>query len=236
MADFDGDGKLDIAVVNKGGNTISVLLGNGDGTFAAPASVTVGTAPAALAAGTFSAQGGNGLAVANGGANSVSVLIGQAAPATFTVAEPAGPQTVAAGQPATYAIATTAASGASGTLSFAASGLPSGAAATFNPPSVAKGGGTTLTITTTARATAMRGPFERPGPPVAFAFAAVLGLAGLRKKLRHLLLGLLFIAQSGCGGTSAASSAGTPAGTYAITVTASSGTESHGLGVTLIVQ
>ncbi|HYK58233.1 MAG TPA: VCBS repeat-containing protein [Bryobacteraceae bacterium] len=32
-ADFNGDGKLDLAVANPTANTISVLLGNGDGTF-----------------------------------------------------------------------------------------------------------------------------------------------------------------------------------------------------------
>ncbi|HYK49085.1 MAG TPA: VCBS repeat-containing protein, partial [Terriglobales bacterium] len=28
-----GDGKLDLAVANSGGNTVSILMGNGDGTF-----------------------------------------------------------------------------------------------------------------------------------------------------------------------------------------------------------
>src|ERR1700674_3445380 len=31
--DFNGDGKLDLAVTNLYGNSVSVLLGNGDGTF-----------------------------------------------------------------------------------------------------------------------------------------------------------------------------------------------------------
>jgi hypothetical protein len=34
--DFNGDGKLDIAVINPSDNTVSILLGNGDGTFQAP--------------------------------------------------------------------------------------------------------------------------------------------------------------------------------------------------------
>ena len=34
--DFNGDGRTDLAVANSGANDVSVLLGNGDGTFAAP--------------------------------------------------------------------------------------------------------------------------------------------------------------------------------------------------------
>ena len=32
-ADFNNDGHLDLATANAGGNTVSVLLGNADGTF-----------------------------------------------------------------------------------------------------------------------------------------------------------------------------------------------------------
>jgi len=36
VADFNGDGKLDIAVVNEIDNNVAILLGNGDGTFQTP--------------------------------------------------------------------------------------------------------------------------------------------------------------------------------------------------------
>ena len=42
MADFNGDGKLDMAVVNSIVGTVSVLLGHGDGTFAAVAPALAG--------------------------------------------------------------------------------------------------------------------------------------------------------------------------------------------------
>ena len=32
VGDFNGDGKLDLAVANSGNSTVSVLLGNGNGT------------------------------------------------------------------------------------------------------------------------------------------------------------------------------------------------------------
>ena len=35
VGDFNGDGKADLAVANHGSNNVSVLLGNGDGTFQA---------------------------------------------------------------------------------------------------------------------------------------------------------------------------------------------------------
>jgi len=41
--DFNRDGKLDLAVSNYGDNSLSVLLGNGDGTFQAPLTSPVGT-------------------------------------------------------------------------------------------------------------------------------------------------------------------------------------------------
>src|SRR2546422_4660445 len=38
VGDFNGDGKLDLAVANWGGETVSVLLGDGGGTFQPPVS------------------------------------------------------------------------------------------------------------------------------------------------------------------------------------------------------
>ena len=42
-ADFDGDGKIDLANTNRGGGgTVQFRLGNGDGTFQAPTNVATG--------------------------------------------------------------------------------------------------------------------------------------------------------------------------------------------------
>ena len=43
--DFNGDGRLDLAAANLGSNDVSVLLGNGDGTFQKAMSFKVGSAP-----------------------------------------------------------------------------------------------------------------------------------------------------------------------------------------------
>ena len=68
VADFNGDGKADLAIAEKGANTLSILLGNGDGTFAAPLiALTGGDTPLGLAVGDFNEDGHLDLAVANGG-------------------------------------------------------------------------------------------------------------------------------------------------------------------------
>jgi hypothetical protein len=79
--DFNGDGRLDLAVVNSGSlpnyaGTVSVLLGNGDGTFQPAVNYAVGTMPSAIVAGDFNGDGHLDLAVDNFDDNTVSVLLG----------------------------------------------------------------------------------------------------------------------------------------------------------------
>lgn len=82
-ADFNGNGILDLAVSNPGspsdflGTSISVLLGNGDGTFGPPTDFTVGTDPSPLVTGDFNGDGKADLGVANYQSSSVSVLLGR---------------------------------------------------------------------------------------------------------------------------------------------------------------
>ncbi|HEY1559061.1 MAG TPA: VCBS repeat-containing protein [Kofleriaceae bacterium] len=71
--DFDGDGKLDLAVANAGGNDVSLLYGNGNGTFEPPDNYPVAAGPRAIVLGDFNGDGV--LDVATAGAGSVSVLI-----------------------------------------------------------------------------------------------------------------------------------------------------------------
>src|SRR5271157_3092581 len=74
--DFTGDGHTDLAIANLGSNDVSVLLGNGDGTFQKPVQYATGTEPSALVTGDFNRDGRTDLAVTNQGSDDVSVLLG----------------------------------------------------------------------------------------------------------------------------------------------------------------
>jgi hypothetical protein len=84
-ADFNSDGIPDLAVANTNENTLSILLGNGDGTFRTASTPAVGSGPIWLAAGDFNGDGIPDLAVANEGAGTVSILLGNG-DGTFTAA------------------------------------------------------------------------------------------------------------------------------------------------------
>jgi len=76
-ADFNGDGKLDLLVVSQTDSTLSVFLGNGDGTFE-PTSVLpyAGPGPVSVAIGDFNGDGKLDLAQVNHTGNSVAILTG----------------------------------------------------------------------------------------------------------------------------------------------------------------
>jgi hypothetical protein len=77
VADDFGNGHLDLAVTDAGSDDVSVLLGNGDGTFQLPVRYAVGTGPDSIVAGDFNGDGHLDLAVTNGGSTFVSVLLGK---------------------------------------------------------------------------------------------------------------------------------------------------------------
>jgi hypothetical protein len=75
VGDFNGDGRADLAVLNSSTSNVSVLLGNGDGTFRASVNYAA-NGPTWLAVGDFNGDGKADLAIANTGINSVSILAG----------------------------------------------------------------------------------------------------------------------------------------------------------------
>ena len=77
-ADFNRDGKLDLAVVNASPipGTVSPLLGLGNGFFQPPLASSVETNPTFVVVGDFNLDGKPDLAAANTASGTISVLMG----------------------------------------------------------------------------------------------------------------------------------------------------------------
>jgi hypothetical protein len=80
LGDVTGDGVMDIAAVNLGGDTVSVLHGGGSGFVEAPGSpFAVGRGPIAIAAADLDGDGRADIVAANSGDDAVTVLFSRAA-------------------------------------------------------------------------------------------------------------------------------------------------------------
>jgi hypothetical protein len=140
-----------------------------------------------------------------------------------------------------------------------------GTTCTVNPPTIATGSGiASVSVTTTAASAAVpriveRGPWV---PPFQWMWSSVLAIVGLmlllllgrfaqlrrRSWVGTFAVGLLLViggmALAGCGGggsgggvmTPPPKTQGTPAQTYTVTVTGTSGTLTHAMTLTLVVQ
>ncbi len=84
VGDFNGDGKLDLAVVNRISYDTSILLGDGAGNFTLVSETAGGQNPASLAVGDFNRDGKLDLAVANSYGRNVSVLLGAVPPVVLS--------------------------------------------------------------------------------------------------------------------------------------------------------
>ena len=67
---------MDLAVANQADDTVSLFIGNGDGTFSGGVNFATGASPVALATADFNADGLADLAVSDQSANTVSIFIG----------------------------------------------------------------------------------------------------------------------------------------------------------------
>jgi len=158
------------------------------------------------------------------------------------------PKTISSGQSAQFTIEILGQPGFSAAVSFlCSSGLPQGAACSFNPASISPGGSaatTTLTVTTTA----FKAAASRQSPAVVFAcllmpialiVAPRLGRSQRRTWLAGIAILLLAIGTMvacGCGSIPTNNPSGTAAGTYTIMVTGTSGSISRIQNVTLVVN
>jgi hypothetical protein len=77
IADYDSDGKMDIAVTNNGSNTMIVLLGNGTGGFTQTINspISVGTQPQAICTNDFNGDGKADLLIGDFGSNKLTVFM-----------------------------------------------------------------------------------------------------------------------------------------------------------------
>jgi hypothetical protein len=85
LGDINGDGRLDILAANTagnypnknnpGGDTFSVLLNLGGGTFGTPTTYTTGRTPFSLVVADFDGDGDGDVATANWHTNNVTVVL-----------------------------------------------------------------------------------------------------------------------------------------------------------------
>jgi Ca2+-binding RTX toxin-like protein len=76
VGDFNRDSRPDLVTANQGLSTVSVLLGNGDGTFAAARSFATGPGPSPVALGDFNGDGKLDVVAANQAGLGISLLLG----------------------------------------------------------------------------------------------------------------------------------------------------------------
>jgi hypothetical protein len=91
-ADFDGDGKLDLAGLSEGRSDVTVSLGNGDGTFRSSARYRVGGDPWEVGVGDLNGDGRPDILATTGLPDELHVLIGTgggafASPQVFRVGD-----------------------------------------------------------------------------------------------------------------------------------------------------
>jgi hypothetical protein len=163
--------------------------------------------------------------------------------------------TVAAGIPASFTVTVTPTGNIPNTLSLAASGTPTGGTASFpngssftnlssGPQSRQLVVNTTARVTTPASLFPVGRPFYAAFLPVSGLALLGVGIGGKNSRRRRLLMAALLscffaliVFQVGCGSSSTTTTtSGTPAGTYNLTVTATSAAASRTQQIVLVVQ
>jgi hypothetical protein len=174
----------------------------------------------------------------------------------FSIGSSPASLSVTPGQTVKAQLTITANAGLSGSVTFACSGLPAESTCSFAPASLTASPGqastTTLSIGTTAASSALRtlARVTRARTMTALAVLLIVPFcSGRRRQWQRfsLLIGVLTLSTVsivGCGGTGSSSmrstETGSPAGSYTVTVTATSATGgiaiTHTLPLTVVIQ
>lgn len=191
--------------------------------------------------------------LANSAISSTTITVSAAPVQNFSMGDTAGPsqsQSVVRGGAATFIFSLAPTNGAyPGAVTFTATGLLTGATATFSPSSIAANAGAqtvTLTVKTSALAELSQPVSHRSGLIVfALLFLPLAGTRRMRRVAQKLggrmsLALLLLISLSAIAGLTGCNDSSTPSGpspqSYSITVTANSGSVQHSSNVILQVQ
>lgn len=215
----------------------------------------------------YNAGTGYDLTTGLGSVNAFNLATGIAGTSAASYALSSGSPTVTVGAPGdsgTMSATLTGENGFSGTVTFACSGLPTGATCSFNPQSAtlsatATTAVTMLTVNTTAPSALAPAQRRQPAAPASSNAALVasfltmlaiviLALSTRNRRLRSgatfalLIFGMAgLMLMASCGGTSGGGgggggSGGTPTGSTTATITGSSGSATSSLNFTLDVQ
>jgi hypothetical protein len=250
VGDFDGDGKIDLAIVN---GSLAVVLGKGDGTFQQPLYLDAGGSVGLVAVADFNGDKAPDLVGTSSNLNTISVLLNSTGAEFSITASALSPATVSRGQSSTSTVTLNHLNAFDNPVTLACSVQPTQSSPTcsLNANSVtfdANGNSTaTLTINTSAATASLVPSFLRqdsrslqflwlPVAGLAFMGAGVSRSSSDNRRLLGFLVGCVLFAglilQAACGGGSSS-----PASqTYTITVTGTSGSTQHSTAVTLTVQ